>query len=116
MAGVPTCGLAVGYTYNINGGAYGASTTFGGLAAGLYTVTAKDGAGCVSAGLSVTITEPAAVAVTLASQVNETCNGQGSGSLTVNPATFCKGSGYPRNLHACPSRRSSDFGGLAAGL
>src|SRR5260370_40495343 len=114
MAGVPTCGLAVGYTYNINGGAYGASTTFGGLAAGLYTVTAKDGAGCVSAGLSVTITEPAAVAVTLASQVNETCiflMRRRPPRSTLFPDTTLFRS---YNINGGAYGASTTFGGLAA--
>src|SRR5258708_28668805 len=83
---------------NINGGAYGASTTFGGLAAGLYTVTAKDGAGWVSGGFIWTPMEPAARTATSASQDNETCNGQGSGGLTVTPATGGSGAGYTYNI------------------
>ena len=37
---------STGFTFNINGGAFQASGSFTGLAAGSYTITAKDANGC----------------------------------------------------------------------
>ncbi len=45
-----------GFTYSLNNGAYGAANTFPNVAAGAYTVNAKDGDGCVK---SATLTVPA---------------------------------------------------------
>src|SRR5438045_8091390 len=58
------------------------TATATGLAAGTYTVTVTDANNCVKNG-SVTITEPAALVVTL-SQVNELCNGASTGSATAS--------------------------------
>ena len=59
-----TGGSGSGYTYS-DGGAYQSSPTFSGLTATTYTMTAKDSAGCVSAGVPVIISQPAtAVTVT----------------------------------------------------
>ncbi|MDX1752645.1 MAG: gliding motility-associated C-terminal domain-containing protein [Salinimicrobium sediminis] len=46
-----------GMTYSLNGGEFGSATTFEGLAAGTYTVTAKSAQGCISEAVSVTINE-----------------------------------------------------------
>ena len=52
-----TGGSGSGYTYS-DGGAYQSSKTFSGLTATTYTMTAKDSAGCVSAGVPVIISQP----------------------------------------------------------
>jgi len=51
-----------------------------------YTITATDANGCTSTA-STTITQPSAPAITIASQVNELCNGNSAGSITANAAT-----------------------------
>ncbi|MGZ3866164.1 MAG: PKD domain-containing protein, partial [Bacteroidia bacterium] len=60
------------YSYNINGGAYGASTNFTGLGAGTYTMGVKDSKGCT---LTATVT---------------LTNGAGP-TVTVNSPTICSG-------------------------
>lgn len=53
------------------------------LAAGTYTVTVTDAAGCTSAPLSVTITQPAAALGLSAVATNVTCNGLGNGNINL---------------------------------
>ena len=79
------------YTFSLNGGPFGASGTFSGLAAGSYTVTIKDAQGCTVV-QSVTITQPALVALSTSS-TNATCtaaNGTASVVATggVGPYTY----------------------------
>ena len=50
-----------GYTYAIDGVNYQADLAFGSLIAGSYTLTAKDTVGCVSPGVPVIISQPAAL-------------------------------------------------------
>ncbi|MGP8215343.1 MAG: hypothetical protein ACLQQ4_07255, partial [Bacteroidia bacterium] len=63
-----------------------AQTTGTILPAGNYTVTVTDAIGC-TATATVAITQPTAPSVTIASQVNELCNGASTGSITANAAT-----------------------------
>ncbi|MCB8999453.1 MAG: gliding motility-associated C-terminal domain-containing protein [Bacteroidales bacterium] len=102
-----------GYTYNINGGAFGGSGTFINLAAGPYTVQVKDGNGC-TANVPVTITQPgSAVSGSITSQTNVLCFGASTGSVTV------AGSGgtpaYTYNIDGGAFTASATFPGLAAG-
>lgn len=48
-------GGAGGFTYSVNGGAFQSSNTFSGLAAGNYTVTAKDANGCTGTSAASTV-------------------------------------------------------------
>jgi hypothetical protein len=59
------------------------SSNFTNLAAGSYTIQAKDASGCVSNTVSATITEAAAVVFTT-SKVNLSCNTGGNGTITVS--------------------------------
>src|SRR5436305_430024 len=84
------------YTYAIDGVTFGNSGTFSNLAAGSYTVTAKDANGCATT-QPVTITQPAAaVSSSISSQTNVACFGGSTGSVTVagsggtSPYTFSK--------------------------
>ena len=56
------------YTYALNGGAFQTSGVFGGLAAGSYTVTARDANGLEQTSTSLTVTDPSPL--TLAAQVS----------------------------------------------
>lgn len=51
------------YTYSLNGGGYQPGSTFSGLAAGTYTVTAKDNQGFTFTTNSVTLTAPPSVSL-----------------------------------------------------
>jgi pyruvoyl-dependent arginine decarboxylase (PvlArgDC) len=91
----PTCDVATGsfsitavsgMEYSFDGGAFGSTTSWSDLAAGTYTVTARNEDGCISEELSVTINAqpetPAAPA--LAETVQPTCEvATGSFSITA---------------------------------
>jgi len=93
----PTCSIATGtitittpigsgITYSIDGKNYQTSTTFTGVAAGTYSVYAKN-AGGVSAATSVTINaQPATPAVPTVTLVQPTCN-VATGTITVTAPT-----------------------------
>lgn len=74
-------GTVGSYTYNINGGAFQASGTFVGLAAGVYTIGVKDGNGCPNK-MVVTIVNTNGPALTYTS-TNATC-GLNTGTITAN--------------------------------
>ncbi len=69
------------YTYSINGTSYQATNSFTGLAAGSYTVYAKDANGCVGQS-TLTITQPAILNLT-AVPTMITCNGTNNGSIAA---------------------------------
>jgi hypothetical protein len=103
-----------GFTYSLNNGAFQASGTFTGLAAGTYTVTAKNSLGCLGS-TQVTLIEVNQCAgitvVVTASTVNPT-QGQSNGSIT---ASATGGSGFTYSLNNGPFQASGTFTGLAAG-
>ena len=60
--------------------------TAAGLEAGLYAVTITDDNGCEVNVSNVQIAEPTALAVSLSSSTNITCNGDDNGQATINAA------------------------------
>src|SRR6185436_1842906 len=101
------------YTYALGAGTFGASGTFGSLAAGTYTINVKDNNGCTTT-QSVTITEPAAaLTASISAQTNVLCKGGSTGSVTVAAAGGT--SPYTYALGAGAFGASGTFGGLAAG-
>jgi hypothetical protein len=103
-----------GFTYSLNNGAYQSSGTFGNLAAGNYTVTAKNSNGCTGAlAVSLTATDPCAgvtVAVTT-TQVNP-ATGQSNGSIT---ATATGGTSFTYSINNGAFQTSGTFNNLATG-
>ncbi len=103
-----------GFTYSLNGGAFQASGTFSGLAAGTYTITAKNSNGCLG---TTTVTliaiDPCAgvTVVVTTTQVNPS-QGQSNGSIT---ATATGGTGFTYSLNGGAFQASGTFSGLAAG-
>jgi gliding motility-associated-like protein len=75
-----------GYTYNLNNGAYQASTVFANQSAGTYNMGIKDANGC-TATQSVVVTQPTALAITVASQNANCTSANGIGSATVTGGT-----------------------------
>ncbi len=105
---------STGFTYSLNGGAYQASATFTGLAAGNYTITAKNANGCTGvAQAALGSANPCAgvtVAVT-ATQVSPT-TGNSNGSIT---ASATGGTGFTYSLNNGTFQASGTFNNLAAG-
>ncbi len=83
---VSASGGTTGYTYSIDGGAFGASATFSSLTAGPHTVTIRDANNC-TVNVAVTITQPTAL-VLATSSVNAICTASnGSATVTASGAT-----------------------------
>lgn len=103
-----------GFTYSLNNGAYQASGTFTGLAAGNYTITAKNSNGCTGAA-TVTLTETnpcAGVTVTVTTTSVNPTTGLSNGSIT---ASATGGTGFTYSLNSGAYQASGTFTGLAAG-
>ncbi len=100
------------YFYGINGGAFGGSATFGGLAAGTYTLSILDGNGC-GKDTVVTLGQPLPLAVAAAVD-HSTCKPLNDGAVTLtagggtSPYTYAVGAG----LYGT----SAGFTALASGL
>lgn len=58
-------------------------TTYSGLAAGTYTIIAKDAVGC-EATQTVTITQPNAVVINVTATTQELCQGDANASISIN--------------------------------
>src|SRR6266403_2275050 len=101
------------YTFSKDGVNFGASGTFGSLAAGSYTITVKDANGC-STTQPVTITQPAsALGSSISSQTNVGCFGGSTGSVTVAGSDGT--SPYTYAIDGTTFANSGTFGSLAAG-
>jgi hypothetical protein len=95
----PTCAVATGtititsptagLTFSVNGGAYAAYPAGGytGLAAGPYTITAQNAAGCISADANATVNAaPATPAAPTLNVTQPTCT-VATGTITITSAT-----------------------------
>jgi hypothetical protein len=111
-----SAGGGSGFTFSINGGAFQSSGNFTGLAAGSYTITAKDSRGCTgSASFTVNANDPcASVSFTVSGiTTNATpCLATPNGSITVT--TSGGGSGFTFNLNGGAFQSSPTFNNLAA--
>ncbi len=109
-----TASGGTGFTYSINNGAYQASGTFSNLAAGNYTITAKNSNGCLGT-KSVTLTgvDPCAgITVAVSSTTVSPTTGQSDGSIT---ASATGGSGFTYSINNGTYQSSPTFSNLAAG-
>ena len=100
-----------GFSYNLNGGAFQASGTFAGLAAGTYSISAKDNSGCLgsqSFNVAATACPTIIITGTTVAATNATTN---NGSITVS-ATGSLGLMY--SLNNGTFQISGAFTGLAA--
>jgi hypothetical protein len=104
-------GSGSGYTYSINGTIFQPSGTFSSLAAGVYTITVKDGNGCVSTKLvTLTNTNGPTAAFT---QSNADC-GSNTGAVTVNAVGGTSPYQYSIN-NGATFQTGNFFTGLTAG-
>lgn len=105
---------STGFTYSINGTNFQSSPTFTGLAAGNYTVTAKNANGCTgTTAVALGATNPCngvTISVTLAK--TDPTTGQNNGSIT---ATASGATGFTYSLNNGAYQASNNFTGLAAG-
>ena len=108
---------STGLTFSINGSAFQSSGNFTGLAAGSYTITAKNGSGCSgSATFTVNNGDPC-MGQTFTVGGNTTaatpCLPTPNGSITVT--TSGGGSGFTFNLNNGAFQASATFTNLTAG-
>lgn len=104
-----------GFTYSINGGAFQTSGNFTGLAAGAYTITAKNTSGCTgSASFTLVATNPCTgVTITVTgTTVNPTTTLTSNGSIT---ATASGSTGFTYSMNGGTFQASGNFTNLATG-
>ncbi len=80
-----TGGIIGTYSYSINGGPFQASDLFGNLSSGFYTITVRDANNC-TASANATVSDPLQLTGSVTGQINVDCNGNNSGSVTVEGA------------------------------
>ena len=103
------------FTFNINGGSFQSSGLFNNLAAGTYTISAKNSNGCTGS-KQFTITAPTAcggvtIAVSATTTGTTPC-GSPNGIILV---TATGSTGFTYNLNGGSFQSSSTFNNLAAG-
>jgi gliding motility-associated-like protein len=100
------------YQYAADGGLYGSSPVFNGLAAGPHQFAVKDNGGCTK-DTFITIAQPVPVQVAVPTVVHVLCNGGASGSVTLAGSGGAAPYQYAVNTGAYGS--SAVFNGLSAG-
>jgi len=103
-----------GFTYSLNGAAYQTSSSFSGLAAGSYSITAKNSNGCTG---STTVTlgsnNPCTgVTITVTATPTNPTTGQSNGTISVSASG---GSGFTYSLNGGTYQAGTTFSNLAAG-
>lgn len=103
-----------GFTYSINNGAFQSSGTFSGLAAGNYSITAKNSNGCTGVTtVALGASNPCSgVTVAVTTTTVNPSTGQSNGSIT---ASATGGTGFTYSLNNGAYQASGTFTGLAAG-
>ena len=106
---------STGFTFSINGGAFQPTGNFTGLVAGAYSITAKDGNGCIgSANFTLTAPNPCTglVITVTATLTNPTTVGGNNGSIV---ASASGSTGFTYNINGGAFQASGVFSGLTAG-
>jgi SprB repeat len=103
-----------GFTYSLNNGAFQTSGTFAGLAAGNYTITAKNSSGCTGVTTATLVGADPCAGVTVVVSYTKTdpTTGQSNGSIT---ASATGGTGFTYSLNSGTYQASATFSGLATG-
>ncbi len=100
------------FTYQLNTGTFQASGAFTGLAAGTYTVTAKDAEGCTGSA-TFTVNDPCtAKSITVTATVTNAGLGLANGVIS---ATAAGSTGFTYQLNTGTFQASGSFTGLAIG-
>lgn len=108
-----TGGSGSGYTYSINGGSFGTGS-FSGLAAGVYMITAKDGAGCTSVS-KVNVFDADGPSNIMTTHTNVNCHGGTDG--TINVISVTGGTGVLQySINGIVYQTSNVFTGLPMGI
>ena len=110
---VATGGSGSGYTYSVNGGAFG-SGSFSLLAAGTYVVTAMDGSGCTAV-VNATIFDSNGPSILSSNHTNVNCNGGNDGTITVGSVSGGTGT-LQYSINGTTYQTSPVFTGLPAGV
>jgi gliding motility-associated-like protein len=108
----PTNGTAP-YFYSINNGAPQVAPSFGGLAAGTYTIKVTDAGGCSSGNLSVTVDAGPSINVR-PDKIDANCFGAATGSISAVPSSNATAP-IQYSLDNATWQASPNFTGLAAG-
>jgi len=103
---------STGFTFSMNGGAFQASGNFTGLAAGSYTIVAKDVDGCTGSNIFVVNDPCSAKNITITGTVTNTGVSQMTGSIA---ATAANSTGFTYSLNGAAFQASGTFTGLAIG-
>jgi hypothetical protein len=104
------------FSYSLNGAAFQSSTTFTNLAAGVYTVTAKNSDGCTGSGSFTILANNPCAGVTITvtgTATNPTAPGASNGTIT---ASATGSSGFTFSLDGGSFQSGGNFTSLAAGL
>jgi hypothetical protein len=103
-----------GFTYSLDGVVFQSSNVFNGLAAGDYTITAKNAIGCTGVvQITVGSTDPCTgVTITVAATKVDPTAGQPNGSITV---TATGGTGFTYSLNSGAYQPAATFSGLVTG-
>ena len=102
---------STGFTFSLNAGTAQASGTFGGLAVGNYTVTAKDADGCIGT-KSFTISAAPCPSITISGVSTNTSNATSSTGTISASATGSTGITY--SINGTTFQATGNFTGLAA--
>lgn len=81
---IATVGGNTAYQYSLNGGANQTANYYNTLAAGTYSITVTSAEGKCVQTVTVNITQPPALTLTVATQTNVSCNGGNNGAVTLN--------------------------------
>ena len=100
-----------GFTYNLNGGAFQASGAFTNLAAGTYTVLAKDNSGCSGSQSFTVIASACPTILPTATIVAASSSIAANGSIT---ASATGSTGFTFSINNGPFQASGAFTGLVA--
>jgi large repetitive protein len=102
---------STGFTYNINGGAFQSTGTFNSLAAGTYTIVAKDDAGCTST-KSFTVSATACPTIAITAVLTQASSPTANNGAINASATGSTGITY--SLGTGAFQASGNFTGLTA--